>query len=916
MTHQGAARLPGHGAPVFDIIPLANKASFATLFRDNTIRVSSESTLSVESILYGDTPVRQASIAGRGNRWAVFDQNSEIVVRELPDGARRPLLKLPDRRVDLPAICTAFALSPDGKKALWAGNYTRISQPPGVGSHFGPFRIVVWDVGTGTSSADDRYHTGPLGVTRFQFSEDGSRLAMLLASVVPAGVPLPQGQIAPQTPSQIAIVDPGPGLKQLALLTGPGPTFQVRDLAFNHSGTSLYAAAFAVNRDEIFRWSVQPHNPVAQDLFGERTYLSKIAISPDETVLAAGGSDGMVRLWDVHTRAPIGKFAEHRGGVTALSFDRAGGHVLSGGDDGAIVLWDVARLRQPREFTAWQVPAHGPAASEVWFAGDESTLIVRKPQSTVVKDGKYNQTSASFEVWDIERRLRLRSHTFKSATVPTPSNPSPPWHSRGGRLLVVAADDKNSSFTIVNAVTGDEIGKIAGPKPAAGPFLPRIDLRAVAIAPDDSGFALAESSGFVRVWSASRPRSVTEFETGMASIGSLAFSPKGDTLVVGGTGADGSALRGLVQFWCRLSHAERFEKVASTFFGEDPVEQIEFAPKGTVIAALSRSAVKAETIGIATRMSRLAFISAENRQVQGELSWEGLPGFGPVATIVFSPDDRLLLLVRGIFDLARLRIQVSLLSLETRTGKTLASIEDLQGRYTLGFPQAQPQLALVSERALRFFEPYTLNPSGSAEGPEWFDFPFAVSPMATKVAYLRGGTISVLTAAEAKEADAQKRYIRSCIESTDPAVCSYGLGAIDQAGLSPELALQTELQALGMADENVRLSALLRLDWDGSQARSAAAPVAARLRSSHADERVAAADALARLGDASDQVVSALHANLADADTPRCRSRLRRGAGCETRRSRGRASLHPRVHKRHHEGRFTHSVDDPQCGQP
>ena len=268
--------------------------------------------------------------------------------------------KLPERRVDLPAVCSAFALSPDGTKAYWAGNYNRNGQQPTAG--FGPYRIVVWDVATGATTVDGRFENGPIGVTRFQFSEDGVRLAMLLGPTI---------SLPTLPPSEISIVDPAPGLHEIVRLKGPGPGFQVRDLAFNAAGTALYGSAFAGNSDDIFRWTLQPPNPTPQDLVGERAYLNKIAVSRDERLAAAAGGDGFVRLWDLGTHALIGKFAEHVGPVSTVTFLGDGQHFVTGGDDGAVVLWDVARLRRPGEFTAWQVPAQGPGAAEIWFAGDE-----------------------------------------------------------------------------------------------------------------------------------------------------------------------------------------------------------------------------------------------------------------------------------------------------------------------------------------------------------------------------------------------------------------------------------------------------------------------------------------------------------------------------------------------------------------
>ncbi|MCL2781887.1 MAG: hypothetical protein FWD74_10475, partial [Actinomycetia bacterium] len=58
-------------------------------------------------------------------------------------------------------------------------------------------------------------------------------------------------------------------------------------------------------------------------------------------VLASGGDDGTVRLWDPATREPVGEpLTGHNGAVRAVAFGTAGGRpvLASGGDDGTVRL--------------------------------------------------------------------------------------------------------------------------------------------------------------------------------------------------------------------------------------------------------------------------------------------------------------------------------------------------------------------------------------------------------------------------------------------------------------------------------------------------------------------------------------------------------------------------------------------------
>ena len=74
----------------------------------------------------------------------------------------------------------------------------------------------------------------------------------------------------------------------------------------------------------------------------EHEYAVSVAVSPDESMLAAGYTDAFVRLWDLRTGNLVCVFEEHGAWVRAVAFSADGKTLRSATNcDDVVCIWDV-----------------------------------------------------------------------------------------------------------------------------------------------------------------------------------------------------------------------------------------------------------------------------------------------------------------------------------------------------------------------------------------------------------------------------------------------------------------------------------------------------------------------------------------------------------------------------------------------
>lgn len=108
-------------------------------------------------------------------------------------------------------------------------------------------------------------------------------------------------------------------------------------------------------------------------LRGHAGSVEAIALSPDGKILASGGSDHTIILWDVETRKPLDLtplLAGHRDVIRSLAFSPDGKYLVSAGDDDQIMIWNTTTWADPTiipdTFWVHQVAFHPTNGTFVW----------------------------------------------------------------------------------------------------------------------------------------------------------------------------------------------------------------------------------------------------------------------------------------------------------------------------------------------------------------------------------------------------------------------------------------------------------------------------------------------------------------------------------------------------------------------
>jgi hypothetical protein len=295
---------------------------------------------------------------------------------------------------------------------------------------------------------------------------------------------------------------------------------------------------------------------LVKTLTGHGNLVLTVAWSPDGELVASGGMDKSIRIWDPEAGKCVKTFGGHQAPVNALAFTPDGKRLVSGSGEEAqnLRVWDVA-AGKPIKAIESGLP--------VIFA------VACSPNGSQIAVGGQGGGIAVFDAKTYEKAEPLAGHLFDVyALACTPPNPA---DQNAQALLVSGSADRTARVWKIEGTTWPGL-----PGENFGTFDTERQVAAVAAAWNGQRIAAGGTGNSIAVWDTTTGRRLHTLEGHRGWIEALDFAP-----VPGGA----LLLSGSRDRWIRLWDSEQGKCIQVLDDHEDTVRGVAFAPDGNRFAS-------------------------------------------------------------------------------------------------------------------------------------------------------------------------------------------------------------------------------------------------------------------------------------------------------------------------------------------
>ena len=341
--------------------------------------------------------------------------------------------------------------------------------------------------------------------------------------------------------------------------------------------------------------------------------VSSMAFSPDGKMLVSARAGKVpASLWDVATETKIAQLIDYgneKGFPSIVAFSPDGAIIVTAGNEGRIRLWDA---QTQRRIVVLETNAGG--VSSMAFHPNGKTLA--SLSSRYIARNEYRAGDMMIRLWDVERRTQIDAAQHHHAAVTAVSlQPR-------GRLL--ASGHLDGVVVLWDMQNQEKIGVLRGLNAM---------VESVAFNPDGTLLASSEREN-VRLWDVQERKQIVGFKNDVAIAGSVAFSPDGKTLA----SVDNTVIRlwdtqrkrmvGELRQETRRMAPRQQPMTAGKYNAYSVIESVAFSPDGKLLASGGID----NTVRLWDVQKRKEIFIRE----PGQSEW------GSIFAVAFSPDGKIL----------------------------------------------------------------------------------------------------------------------------------------------------------------------------------------------------------------------------------------------------------------------------------